>query len=786
MGHETATSRGSLRRRPVDHIVRAVTRYALALCTLIVPALLTIPLVHHRALGPLVSFAYVLAVATAAWATGFWGGILVAAAATPVLVGIATGGKAFYIPQIDYAALAVMILISLLASRVAAYRRRVEQVLRSANEQLEVRVRQRTAELARATESLRITLTSIGDAVIATDNEGRITMMNPIAQQLTDWSESQAIGRRLDEVFVIVNEDSRATVENPVEKVLKLGTIVGLANHTILITRQGREVPIDDSGAPIRTAEGEVAGVVLVFRDITERRRAERERQRLREADERLVDILAKVNDGFITLNPDWTISYVNLKAASMLRQSAEEIQGKAFWVVAPISRASAAGEDLERAMKDGMAVRFDAHHAPFNTWYEVSAHPNPNDGGLALFIRDITDQRRLEDQLRQAQKMEAIGRLAGGLAHDFNNLLTVIIGYSATVNSRLQPEDPLRKAVTEIIQAGQSAASLTAQLLTFSRKQVIQPQLLDLNVFIDGTRDMLQRLVGEDNEIGVVLDDGPCWINIDSAQLTQILMNLVVNARDAMPDGGKLSIETRIEIRNEAALDRQILRPAGRFAKLTVTDNGKGIDAETQAHIFEPFFTTKETGKGTGLGLATVYGIVSQLGGWIDVYSELGHGASFRVFFPLADSAGVEADLVNADTASVRSATILVVEDQAAIRMFAEDVLADAGHTVLSASNGREALQVAARHPGPIDLLITDVVMPEMSGPDLVRQLATSRPHLVVLYASGYTDHILLQRESIAQGTAFLQKPFWPASLTAKVNQLLLEDTKARRAEQA
>jgi two-component system, cell cycle sensor histidine kinase and response regulator CckA len=380
---------------------------------------------------------------------------------------------------------------------------------------------------------------------------------------------------------------------------------------------------------------------------------------------------------------------------------------------------------------------------------------------------------------------MEAIGRLAGGLAHDFNNLLTVILGYSATVSNRLGADHPLRKTVAEITQAGQAAASLTAQLLTFSRKQVVQPHVLNLNDFITETKDMLQRLVGEDVQIGVVLDERPCWIRMDSGHLTQVLMNLVVNARDAMPDGGKLNIESQTEIRPEAAFERHVFRPAGRFAVLTVTDSGKGMDAETRQHIFEPFFTTKEAGKGTGLGLATVYGIAAQQGGWIDVYSEPGHGASFRVFIPLADSHVLQAEASGEEPAPARGATILIVEDQAAIRMLAEDVLSDAGHSVLTAANGRDALQVAAKHPGHIDLLITDVVMPEMSGPDLVAELIRFRPDLAVLYVSGYTDHVLLQREIIGHGTSFVQKPFLPVSLVAKVNQVLLEGLRARGARQ-
>jgi CheY-like chemotaxis protein len=314
----------------------------------------------------------------------------------------------------------------------------------------------------------------------------------------------------------------------------------------------------------------------------------------------------------------------------------------------------------------------------------------------------------------------------------------------------------------------------LTGQLLAFSRKQVTQMVVLDINASVRGITDMLQRLLGDDIDLSVALDDALFPVTADAGQFNQVLMNLAVNAHDAMPNGGRLSLETRAVQREREDVGRHGVRPAGRYAMVAVTDTGSGMSAETLSHIFEPFFTTKDPSKGTGLGLATVYGIVQQHGGWIDVVSELGQGASFQIYFPAAS--GVPAGFAPAivEPATRRTGTILLVEDQAAIRMLLEDVLSEAGHRVLAAADGRAALELATECDGTVDLLITDVVMPEMSGPDLASRLTPLRPSVIVLYMSGYTDHALLHRGAIEQGAAFLQKPFLPESLLSKIDELL------------
>jgi signal transduction histidine kinase/CheY-like chemotaxis protein len=387
----------------------------------------------------------------------------------------------------------------------------------------------------------------------------------------------------------------------------------------------------------------------------------------------------------------------------------------------------------------------------------------------------DITGQRRLEEQFLHSQKMEAVGRLASGIAHDFNNLLTVILGYTTVVLAKLESGDPLRRMVAEARRAGEQAALLTGQLLAFSRKQVTQMEVLDINEAVRDITDMLQRLLGDDIDLSVALDETLFPVMADAGQFNQVLMNLAVNAHDAMPNGGRLSIETSAIQREREDRGRHGIRPAGRYAMLTVTDTGSGMSAETLSHIFEPFFTTKDLSKGTGLGLATAYGIVQQHGGWVDVVSELGRGASFQIYFPAASGVSAASGPAIAQPATARrTGAILLVEDQAAIRMLLEDVLSEAGHRVVAAADGRTALELAEEYAGAVDLLITDVVMPEMSGPDLASRITHLRPGVIVLYMSGYTDHALLHRSALEQGAAFLQKPFLPESLLSRIDELL------------
>jgi len=390
-------------------------------------------------------------------------------------------------------------------------------------------------------------------------------------------------------------------------------------------------------------------------------------------------------------------------------------------------------------------------------------------------FVRDVSEQRRLQQQLVQSQKMEAVGRLAGGIAHDFNNLLTVITSYCDLLLEDLGGDDPKREDVEQVRKAADGAAALTRQLLAFSRQQVIAPRVVNLSAVVAGVEKMLRRVIGEDVDLVTVLDPGVGSVRADIGQLEQVLMNLAVNARDAMPTGGKLTIETANVAHDPHYARERAAAPVSRFVMLAVSDTGVGMDEATKARIFEPFFTTKEPGKGTGLGLATVYGIVQQAGGFIWVYSEPGRGTTFKIYLPQVDAAAEDAGASTAPADLPRGTeTVLVAEDEAAVRAVTREVLERQGYVVLEAPHGAAALDIAAQHRGPIQLLVTDVVMPGLSGRQLADRLARLRPDTKVLYVSGYTDDAVVRHGVLEAGIAYLQKPFTIDSLARKVREVL------------
>lgn len=414
----------------------------------------------------------------------------------------------------------------------------------------------------------------------------------------------------------------------------------------------------------------------------------------------------------------------------------------------------------------------------------EITSYPLKFNGRLAELVlaSDITMRketeealRRSEEQLRQAQKMEAVGKLAGGVAHDFNNLLTIINGHASLSLRRLNQDDPLYRKLEMIQTAGERAASLTRQLLAFSRKQIMQPKVLDLNHVIFETNKMLQRLIGEDIDllIGLMPDLGK--VKADPGQIEQVLMNLSVNARDAMPKGGKLTIETHNVYIDESYASRHVSVSPGRYVMLAVSDTGCGMAASTRERIFEPFFTTKEVGRGTGLGLSTVYGIVKQSGGNIWVYSEVGQGTTFKIYLPCIDSPNEEFKVMTDDAqASTGTETVLLVEDEEMVRNMTREILLESGYQVLEAKHGHDALLVAERHDGPIHLMLSDVVMPQMSGRELAEQLSPKRREMKVLYMSGYTDDAIVHHGVLDEGMAFIEKPFTPNGLTRKLREVL------------
>jgi two-component system, cell cycle sensor histidine kinase and response regulator CckA len=436
-------------------------------------------------------------------------------------------------------------------------------------------------------------------------------------------------------------------------------------------------------------------------------------------------------------------------------------------------ARASGVGRQIEYRMRD----KGGNWHILESTASAIRGVDNQVQK-LVIVNRDITDRRRLEEQFRQSQKMEAIGRLSGGIAHDFNNLLGVIIGYAEILQENADPAHPDRECLDEILRAGQRAASLTRQLLAFSRQQVLEPKIIDLNVVVADMEKMLRRVIGEDIELKTLLEPELARVKADQGQLEQVILNLAVNARDAMPDGGKLKVQTRNVIMDELDVRRYSypFKP-GNYVQLTVSDTGSGMDSSIQARVFEPFFTTKEKGKGTGLGLATVYGVVKQSEGYIELDSEVGKGTTFTIYLPSAEEIAMSQP-GHADKITVfnGNGTILLVEDETALLILTRNMLKRFGYTVLEAANGAEACEVSARRNCRIDLLLTDVVMPGMNGRDLADRLANERPEMKVVYMSGYTGQGIGQG-ILPPGSCFLAKPFSRENLAMKIREALQKE---------
>ncbi len=901
-----------------------------------------------------------------------------------------------------------------------------------------VEVRHRGARQRLASHRLRdVTLANIGDAVITTDEFGYPTFLNHAAELLTGWNNEQAVGRRFGDILQLINEETRESQGDPLEKVFKLGAATGSSEHTLLLAKDGREIPIAQSTAPIMRPDGTLEGFVFVFRDVSETRNAEAElakRLELQKQVAHIVDSAPTViysfrrrpdgttcfpfaspeiegmlgssretlaRDGalaFSRVHPDdvshllaaidkssrdlsvwhcefrvtsevqgeiwvegraiperepdggtlWygfvnditehkradqrlqllykalesaanavvltnslgTIIWVNAAFASMTGYSAGEAIGrnprilssgthpqsfyKQMWetlqagnvwcgevinkrkdgtlytelmTITPVSEDPygvthfiAIKQDItqrriaeeairlneerlrlaqhaaelgvfevefpsgkrtwspemfrilgfpgdsppsgsqellrlchpdDRSLLEGQFARLAAGErlhvecriVPPNSelrWVEVFAKAIGDVAGRPVrylgVVRDVTKRHLLEAQFRQAQKMEAVGRLAGGVAHDFNNILMVITGYGDLLKEQIGSDEQLARMIDEILKAADRAALLTHQLLAFSRKQVLMPKILDLNNVLADIGKMLPRLIGEDIDLRLVLADGVGRVLADASQVQQVVMNLVVNARDAMPDGGKLTIETaNAEWKQMPEQMYGLETRPGSFVMLSVTDDGVGMDRETQAHLFEPFFTTKDIDKGTGLGLSIVYGIVKQSGGFILVDSKPGQGTTFKVHLPrVPEEEAIVPAIMNSPKGRTCTETILLVEDADGVRELMADFLRAQGYSVLEASNPRLAIEIAQRQDGPIQLLLTDITMPEMSGMALAKELSASRPLMKMLYISGYTDREIMGDASTDPVVNFLQKPFALDVLGRKVRDIL------------
>jgi hypothetical protein len=501
----------------------------------------------------------------------------------------------------------------------------------------------------------------------------------------------------------------------------------------------------------------------------------------VRASEERFRALVENSSDALLLIDAEGRVTYLTPSSERHLGWKRDEIVGRSiFDFVHPDDRDTVGyrmADALEHPLRPiTQEVRFKHADGDWRIMEGIGVNRlgDPSVKAIVINARDVTDRRKLEDQLRQSQKMEAVGQLAGGVAHDFNNLLTAILGYCSLMLDEVPQEDPLRQDLMEIQAAGERAAALTRQLLAFSRRQMLQPQVVEINTLIRQLEKLLRRLISEDVELVTVLANDLHPVRVDPASIEQILVNLAVNARDAMPVGGRLTIETaNVEIDEAYTLTHPSMKP-GAYVMLGVGDTGRGMDAATRARVFEPFFTTKEQGRGSGLGLATVYGIVKQSGGFIWVYSELGHGTVFKVYLPPAKTRAVPrpSEARPHETAHGWE-TVLLVEDEDAVRALAREVLRRHGYIVLEARHGVDALRVAERHPDAIHLMVTDVVMPHMSGREVAERLSTVRPNMKVLFMSGYSDHALMHRE-LAPGSAFLQKPFTPEVFARKVRDVL------------
>ena len=486
------------------------------------------------------------------------------------------------------------------------------------------------------------------------------------------------------------------------------------------------------------------------------------------------------VPDPVLILDDQFRIKRANRATARLLGLEFSQLVGQPCYQVVHGRPEPFPECPVRQMLLTGQEARCDIVEPQSGRVFDATATPLRDSGGTVLgcveVLRDITERKRAEEHLRQSQKMEAIGRLAGGVAHDFNNLLTAITGYSDLALGRLREGNGLRKHLLEIKKAGERAASLTRQLLAFSRRQVLVPQVLDLNAIVADVRKMLRRLISEDIDLVTIAAPDLGCVRADPGQMEQVIMNLAVNARDAMPQGGKLTIETANVELDESYARSHLGATPGRYVMLVVSDTGCGMDAETLSHIFEPFYTTKEEGKGTGLGLATVYGIVKQSGGHISVASGLGQGTTFRIYLPRVEGAvGPVRASLRAHKQLRGTETVLLVEDDPAVRDVVREVLQSRGYEVLEATGSSQALKIAQRHvPRPIHLVLADVVLPDMSGPQLADRLAGLYPKMKVLYMSGYTDAAVDRRGQFNSGVPYIQKPFAAEVLARKVREIL------------
>ena len=636
---------------------------------------------------------------------------------------------------------------------------------------------QGTRSLAASELSYRRLFEAAKDGILILDvTTGRINDVNPFLFNLLGFSRNEMIGKTVGELSPFKDMESNQIM---LERLQKDGYI--RYEDLPLKTRDGRHIAVEFVSNVYEAGDKKV--IQCNVRDITERKAAERERLRL-------VAIIEWSEDAIVNKSSNGTVIGWNHGAERLYGYTAEEMIGRSISILFPpdhykeylrIMKEVRGGKrvpafDTVRQRKDGVLINVSVGITPIETL----------DGeivGASKHSHDIARIKKLEAQFIEAQKMEVIGHLAGGIAHDFNNILAVIIGYSDLIMARLEPGSPLREFTEEIQHASDRAVGLTQQLLVFSRKQTVKTVVLDLNDVMQDLDKMLQRLIDENITMTIIPGKQTGLVKADAGHVGQVLMNLLVNARDAMPNGGKLIITTEnVTLNPSDALSHGGAIP-GDYVMLSVRDSGTGMTEEVKKHLFEPFFTTKPLGKGTGLGLATCQTIVQQCGGHIEVQSELGKGTAFKIYFPRVEPLmDPPAKPVAMPAPGRGTETLLLVEDDPAVRHLACHILESQGYTVLRANNGQDALHVAQDHKGPIQLVITDVIMPLMGGKVMAEWLQTTYPGLRVLYTSGYTDDAISHHGVLENGVEFLPKPYTQATLLRKVRAMLDDETDPTR----
>jgi PAS domain S-box-containing protein len=626
-----------------------------------------------------------------------------------------------------------------------------------------------------SSELFRVVAETASDAIISIDQDSIILFANPAAERIFGYPLPEILGQQ---VTLLMPECLRHLHKTAVRAYVNTGQkhMPWTGLQLTGLHKSGAEIPLEISfGEHVRDGKHIFTGIL---RDVSERSRIERD---LRHSQEKYAKMIHSSPDA-ITLRslPDRRYIEISEGFTRLTGYTAEEVIGKTPSEIGIWSDDSPHTEILENIQREGevreveFGFQTKSGEHRYATVSAVRLTLGANDYMLST-SRDITERRSLERQLLQSQKMEAIGRLAGGVAHDFNNLLGVILGQTELLEAEFENNPAVHRRAEAIEQAGRRAAELTKQLLAFSRQQFIEPRVVDANAIVRDIEKLLKKLLGEDVELTIHLQPNAGNIKIDPSQLEQILMNLSVNARDAMPGGGKLILETACVELDETYARQHLGAKAGDFLMLVVSDTGTGMDSQTMARIFEPFFTTKVEGRGTGLGLSTVYGVVKQNNGYIMTYSEVGHGTTFRIYFPrvrespeLRDKRPHQAEFAKG------SETILIVENEEALRELARELLEANGYKVIEAERGENALRLVEGSQTPIDLLLTDVVMPGMGGKQLAKRLLERRPGLRVLYMSGYTDDVINNRGVLPDNTLLLPKPFTRAVLLRKVREAL------------